>query len=92
MLDEAIAYVAEDSINSALRLLGDALNTAGSLATLSERGRQVPEIDSSHTREIFVQRYRLIYEVHKTEVHILAFLHGARDFAEWRQDLSGETH
>jgi len=44
----------------------------------------VPEIGSPAIREIFVHRYRLIYEVSGSEVAILAFLHGARDFAKWR--------
>lgn len=91
MLDEAVGYIAEDSVNAALRLLAEALATAGSLATLSERGRRVPEVDNPDTREVFVQRYRLIYEVQQTEVHILAFLHGARDFPNWRRGTFGEA-
>ena len=39
----------------------------------------MPELEDPNTRELFVQRYRLIYEVHRTEIHVLAFLHGARD-------------
>ncbi len=57
-----------------------------SLTKLSERGRTVPELEDPNTRELFVQRYRLIYEVHPTEIHILAFLHGARDFAKWQRE------
>jgi len=34
-------------------------------------------------REVFVQRYRLMYEVAEAQVRILAFLHGARDFTRW---------
>jgi hypothetical protein len=50
-----------------------ALDAAESLATLSERGRRVPELDEAGIRELSVLRYRLIYEVHRTEVHVLAF-------------------
>lgn len=89
MLDEAVGYVARDSPAAAQRLLIDALDAASSLATLSERGRRVPEVDRPNTRERFVQRYRLIYEVDPTEVHILAFLHGARDFENWRRETRG---
>jgi plasmid stabilization system protein ParE len=89
MLDEAVGYIAEDSIEAALRLLGEALDTAGSLTTLSERGRRVPEVDNPDTREVFVQRYRLIYEVQRTEVEVLAFLYGARDFETWRRGTPG---
>jgi toxin ParE1/3/4 len=90
MLDEAVGYVAADSPPAAERLLIQALAAGASLTTLSERGRRVPEIEDPNVREIFVQRYRLMYEVHPTEVQILAFLHGARDFATWQREGRGE--
>ncbi|MBI3697419.1 MAG: type II toxin-antitoxin system RelE/ParE family toxin [Acidobacteria bacterium] len=79
MLDEAVGYIAQDSLAAAHRLLIQALDAAASLATLGERGRRAPELEDPNTRELFVQRYRLIYEVHRTEVHILAFLHDGCD-------------
>jgi len=39
-------------------------------------------------REIFVFRYRLMYRVEDERVVVVAFLHGARDFATWRQSQS----
>lgn len=86
MLDETVGYIAQDSLTAAQQLLIDALDAGASLTTLSERGRTVPELEDPNTRELFVQRYRLIYEVHPTEIHILAFLHGARDFAKWQRE------
>ena len=85
MLDEAIFYIAEDSLSAAQRALERALEAAASLATLSERGRVVPELEIPTIRELFVQRYRLIYEVQETKIEVLAFLHGARDFAKWQK-------
>jgi plasmid stabilization system protein ParE len=35
-------------------------------------------------RELLVGNYRLVYEVDGSRVRIVAFLHGARDFARWR--------
>jgi hypothetical protein len=55
---------------------------------MAERGRVVPEFDNPAKRELFVFRYRLIYEVTGEQVVIQAFLHGARDFATWRQEHS----
>jgi plasmid stabilization system protein ParE len=66
-------------------MLERALAAADSLATLSERGRVVPERNDLRLREIFVFRYRLLYEVHPDLVRIVAFLHGARDFASWQR-------
>ena len=87
MLDDAVAYIARDSRPAAERLLMRALDAASSLDTLSERGRVVPELDQPSVRELFVQRYRLLYEVTPSEVHILAFIHGARDLT--RSQLEG---
>jgi len=86
MLDDAVAYIARDSRPAAERLLVLALDAASSLDSLSGRGRIVPEFDQPSVRELFVQRYRLLYEVTPDEVHILAFLHGARDLTRWRPE------
>ena len=85
-LDEALTFVAQESPTGALRILEQALSAADSLRTLSERGRVVPEAGDPNLREIFVFRYRLLYEVHPDLVRIVAFLHGARDFERWRRE------
>jgi plasmid stabilization system protein ParE len=82
-LDEAAAHVAEDSMEAALDLLERALDAADSLTTLSERGHIVPELDDPKVREIFVFKYRLLYEVAPSQVIVLGFIHGARDFNRW---------
>jgi toxin ParE1/3/4 len=81
MLDEAVAYVAQDSRDAAVDLLLDALDAADSLATMAERGRLVPELAHPELRELLVQRYRLVYRVKADHVELIAFVHGARDFA-----------
>ena len=85
-LDEAISYIVQESPRGARSLLESALEAAANLATMSERGRIVPEQDDPVIREVFVGRYRLLYEVTPSEVLILTFLHGARDFANWRRE------
>jgi toxin ParE1/3/4 len=82
-VDEAAAYVAQDSPQRALQVVERALSAAESLATLSERGHIVPELNDPRVREIFVYRYRLLYEVTEFRVTVLGFLHGARDFNRW---------
>lgn len=42
-------------------------------------------INNSAIREILLFRYRLMYRVESEQVGIVAFVHGARDFATWRQ-------
>ena len=59
-LDDVVAYLAEESDQAAGQVLTATLAAAASLATLSERGRIVPEVDDPSIREIFVFRYRLM--------------------------------
>lgn len=82
-LDQAAAYVAEDSPEAAVNLVERALDAAESLSTLSERGRIVPELNDPTVRESFVYKYRLVYEVVPSQVTVLGFIHGARDFNRW---------
>ena len=42
----------------------------------------MPEVGLSTIRELFVFKYRLMYELVPEEVRIIAFIHGARDFAQ----------
>ena len=79
-LDEILSFIAAKSPAGASRVLEAVLASAESLADLSERGRVVPETDDESIREIFVFRYRLIYQVSSREVRVLAILHGAMDF------------
>ena len=84
-LDEAAAYVAQDSLEAAVNLINKALDDAESLATLSERGHIVPELRDRNLRELFIYKYRLLYEVHPSHVTIVGFVHDARDFNRWRR-------
>jgi len=84
-LDDIIAYIAQHSQQVAVHVLEAALEAAASLSTLSERGRVVPETNDPAIRETFVFRYRLMYRVEDERVVVVAFVHGARDFARWRQ-------
>lgn len=85
-LDEVIEYIAQDSQSEAIDVLEEALRAGASLATFSERGRIVPELNDPAVRELFVYNYRLLYDVGDDRVLVVAFLHGARDFTTWRQN------
>ncbi len=41
------------------------------------------ELDIPAVREIFVRKYRLVYEVAPSKITVIGFLHGARDFNRW---------
>jgi toxin ParE1/3/4 len=85
-LDDVVTYIAQDSRDAALRVLVAALDMASSLDQFADRGRIVPELNQPDLRELFVFDYRLLYRVHPDEVVVIAYLHGARDFATWHQE------
>jgi plasmid stabilization system protein ParE len=45
------------------------------------RGTVVKELADRSIREVYVYRYRLIYQVASEQVRVLAVIHGAMDFA-----------
>ena len=89
-LEAVLADIFKDSPDGSARVLVRALDVAGGLTTLAERGRVVPEVGDVTLRELFVYRYRLLYRVREARVVIVAFLHGARDFEKWRRELAPE--
>jgi toxin ParE1/3/4 len=72
-------FIAKDSAHYAAALVREVRDGARSLARFSERGRVVPEFESSSLREIIVRSYRIIYSTAGKEVAILGIIHGARD-------------
>ena len=43
-------------------------------------------------RELLIlKKYRVIYEVFETRVEVLAFVHGAQDFAKWQKSLTDDA-
>ena len=77
---EAVAeYITRDSAYYAAAFVHEVREAARSLTQLAARGRVVPEFRHPHIRELFVRDYRLIYQMGERRVHVLAFIHGARD-------------
>jgi plasmid stabilization system protein ParE len=79
---EAVArYIARDSPRYAVILQREAQAAAASLSQFARRGRVVSERNDERLRELIVGRsFRLIYRVMPgDEVHVIAFIHTARD-------------
>jgi plasmid stabilization system protein ParE len=79
-LQRIVEYIAIDSENYAVAFYDAAREIADSLSTFSNRGRVVPEINNPTIREVFIHRYRLMYQVYDSEVIVLAIIHGAMKF------------
>ncbi len=86
-LEEVFNYISKDSRYYGAAFVREVREATRSLSYLAERGRVVPELGDPTIRELFVKRYRLIYQVTEQTVHIIGFIHGARDLlALWERD------
>lgn len=84
-VDAAARHIARDSPSYAAAFIRRVREAARSLRSLPERGTPVDEGGDGRIRELYVQSYRLIYQVRERGVVILALVHGARDLrAFWR--------
>jgi len=81
-LEDALTYIAQDSPQNASRLAERAIERADSLTTFSERGRMVPEVGDPMLRELLIDPFRLMYEVHESAVRVVGFVHQRQLFAQ----------
>lgn len=84
-LRSAIEHILADSPMAARAFASAIFRSTRSLATLSERGRVVPELGQENVRELVLGRHRLIYEVFPERVAVVRLIHASRDFLKaWR--------
>jgi toxin ParE1/3/4 len=79
-LQNIVEYISQDSMYYALALYDDVMDKAQTLNDFPHRGRVVPEMDDPEMREIFIHRYRLIYQIHNDRIIIKTIIHGARNY------------
>jgi len=77
--DDIVAYIAKDGPVSAPAFLKEVLACADMLVILARRGRIGPELQNPRIRELFINRYRLLYEIDHRAVNVLGLIHGARE-------------
>lgn len=86
-IEEVSDYIAKDSPYYAATFVHKVREAACSLIYFAERGRVVPEFGDITIRELFVKRYRLIYQIREQTIYIVGFIHGARDLlALWERE------
>lgn len=73
-------YIAYDSEHYARLFARSALSLVEEIQTFPSSGRIVPEYQRSDLRERIFQNYRLVYQVSRKEIGIVAIVHGARSF------------
>lgn len=74
-LDEAMAFIAADSPQTANRWLDMILDAAGQLSEFPDSGRVVPEAEREDIRELVFPPYRLVYLRDPDAVYVTMVLH-----------------
>lgn len=78
-LEAAFRYLARESEGYAAAFVAGVVEAVEQLRMFPRKGRIVPEYGREDIREIFFQKYRIIYRLHHDRVIIGAIVHGARD-------------
>lgn len=78
-LASIVEYVARDSASYAEAVAEQIVLAAEPLARFAAMGTIVMEAPGRSIRQLLVQSYRILYRTRRTEVQILAVVHGARD-------------
>jgi toxin ParE1/3/4 len=84
-LDSIIGFIAEDSLEEAMRILEKIRKKATGLHTLPERGRIVPELKDQGIilyRETVLAPWRKIYRISGQTVYVLAVLDARRNLED----------
>ncbi|MFQ5753477.1 MAG: type II toxin-antitoxin system RelE/ParE family toxin [bacterium] len=75
-------YIANDSKYYATKVSQEFIERSERLADFPEMGRVVPEIATKSIRELIIYSYRLVYEISRDRIEILAIIHGKQDFSK----------
>lgn len=87
----AIQFIGRESPDAAARFGSAVVAAARSLAEFPERGRVVPELSDPAVREIFLARYRIVYELFADRIGVARIIHANRDFlAAWGRRATPE--
>ncbi len=75
---EIVGYIAQDKPTAAEKWVETVFSKVEALASSSEVGRIVPEVENPRFREIIYGNYRIVYRIDKKQISILTIRHGAQ--------------
>lgn len=78
-IDAICEYISKDSKYYAYAFADSLFEAGESLKAFSSRGRIVPEMMNENIREIFINEYRLIYNIIDEIVEVFTIIHGRRN-------------
>ena len=73
-------FIADDSRHYARKVTQDIVEKTNALNELPRLGKAVPEVGDDNVRELSLYSYRILYEITKQDIFILAVVHKRRDF------------
>lgn len=71
-------FIGRDSALHARRVVEEIFLIGDSLTEQPLLGRVVPELQDANLRERFIYSYRIIYEISKQRIEVIAVIHGSR--------------
>ena len=85
-LDAIHAYIAQDSVEYALRMVDRLTRRSQQIAEFPLSGRRVPEYDMDQIREVIEGAYRIIYHIKPGQIDVLAVVHSAMNVLSSRKE------
>ena len=83
-------YIAADSPAAAERMISALFESAARLRRFPEAGRPAGEWKGRPYRELIEPPYRILYEIQRDTVFVLAVIHGRRDIARLIAQWKGQ--
>ncbi|MBI3925940.1 MAG: type II toxin-antitoxin system RelE/ParE family toxin [Armatimonadetes bacterium] len=87
-LEQAAAYLEQRNPEAARRLVQTLWEAADGLVELPFKGHRLNELRSMPFLELVRGHYRMVYQVHETQVEILAVFHTRQPFEILRERLT----
>ncbi len=82
-------YIQRDSEFYARAVVTKILDVTRSIKDFPLIGRIVPELENENIRERFIYSYRLVYQIKKQQILIVAVIHGRRLFETITERFEG---
>ena len=82
---EIIEYIAQDSVEIALKKHEEIKNNILKLVNYPLQGRIIPELDKHNIikyHELIISRWRVMYKVEENKIYIMAILDGRRNIED----------
>ncbi len=84
-LEEIVEYIAQDSLETAIKKYEEIKTTTEKLSIFPEQGRIIPELAEQNIvkyRELIISPWRLMYKIEKEAIYIMAAIDERRNIED----------